>query len=358
MYTIQIYHKEWQFRQAAGTSRGVYHTRRVAYLCLTNSHSPERKGWGECAPLPALSVDDLPDYPAVLQSFAEQIQRRLNSGDARLSLSPEECAQLTPYPSMLFGLETMFRHYTRDTWALFDTPFSRGEAGIVINGLIWMNPYEDMLRQVETKMKQGYRCIKLKIGAIAFEDELSLLRHIRRHFAAHEIAIRVDANGAFSPEEALEKLERLAAFDLHSIEQPIRARQHEAMAALCSKTPLPIALDEELIGSYDNDAKGALLRMLKPQYIVLKPSLHGGWSGSQEWMEQAKAHGIGSWITSALETNIGLNAIAQWCATWQNTTPQGLGTGQLFTDNIPLPLEIRKDALWFNTTNAMLAVAL
>lgn len=251
------------------------------------------------------------------------------------------------YPSMLFGLETAFRHYERHSYALWNTPFSRSEAGIPINGLIWMADYERMLAQIETKLASGFRCVKLKIGAINFEDELQLLRYIRRHFSAKEIELRVDANGAFAPSDALEKLERLAELDLHSIEQPIRAGQWETMARLAATTPLPIALDEELIGVNDPAEKERLLDTIRPQYIILKPSLHGGMRGANEWIRMADERKTGWWITSALESNIGLNAIAQWCATFDNPRPQGLGTGALFTDNVAMPLSIRRDCLWY-----------
>ena len=204
-----------------------------------------------------------------------------------------------------------------------------------------------MLVQIEAKMKEGFRCIKLKIGAINFEEELALLRHIRAHFSAGEVELRVDANGAFSPVDAMEKLKRLSELDIHSIEQPIRAGQWEEMARLTSESPLPIALDEELIGCNTLEGKQRLLSAIRPQYIILKPSLHGGFTGGEEWIAEAEKRNIGWWITSALESNIGLNAIAQWCATFNNPLPQGLGTGMLFTDNVDMPLEIRKDCLWF-----------
>lgn len=210
-----------------------------------------------------------------------------------------------------------------------------------------MGDFNQMLAQIEKKMEAGFRCIKLKIGAIHFEEELTLLRHIRSHYSSKEIELRVDANGAFSPTDAMEKLKRLSELDLHSIEQPIRAGQWEEMARLTSESPLPIALDEELIGYNTWEEKQRLLSAIRPQYIIIKPSLHGGLAGGEEWIAEAEKLNIGWWITSALESNIGLNAIAQWCATFQNPLPQGLGTGLLFTDNVEMPLEIRKDCLWF-----------
>ena len=211
-----------------------------------------------------------------------------------------------------------------------------------------MGNFDEMYHRIEEKMKAGFRCIKLKIGAIDFEKELELLAHIRQHFTPEQIELRVDANGAFSPTDALDKLDRLAEYQLHSIEQPIRAGQWNEMAKLCECTPFPIALDEELIGINDREQKIALLDTIRPQYIILKPSLHGGISGSEEWIELAAERGIGSWVTSALESNIGLNAIAQWTATLMPTLPQGLGTGLLFTDNIDYPLHIEGDCLWYH----------
>ena len=335
-YQIEIIPRTLHFKQPAGTSRGVYHTRQVWYLRVTDLRNGQY-GVGECAPLPDLSCDARPDYAEVLARFCQQVAE---TGEI-------DYEAMRSYPSMLFGLETALRHLERQTYALWDTPFSRGENGICINGLIWMGSREDMYTQLRTKMEAGYRCVKLKIGAISFEEELDLLRFVRRHFTASEMELRVDANGAFSPDEALDKLKRLAELDLHSIEQPIRAGQWEEMARLAATSPLPIAFDEELIGHCTHGEKQKLLDALRPQYIVLKPSLHGGFSGCREWIEEAEKRGIGWWITSALESNIGLNAIAQWCATWQPHMPQGLGTGLLFTDNVPMPLEIRKDCLWY-----------
>lgn len=337
MYNIQIAPRLLHFKQPAGTSRGVYNTRKVWYIEISSMENPSIKGVGECAPLPNLSCDDVPQYEEVLQQACSRVAREGNI--------PTE--SLRNYPSILFGLETALRHYETGSLALWDTPFSRGEAGIPINGLIWMGNFEEMYRQIEAKMEAGYRCIKLKIGAIDFDAELTLLKHIRSRFSVKDIELRVDANGAFSPAEAMHKLDALSKLDLHSIEQPIRAGQWEEMARLTARTPLPIALDEELIGHNTPEIKQELLSAIRPQYIILKPSLHGGICGSNEWIAEAEKQNIGWWVTSALESNIGLNAIAQWCATLHNALPQGLGTGQLFTDNIDLPLEIRKDCLWF-----------
>ena len=337
MYTIKIVPRRLHFKQPAGTSRGSYTTRDVWYLHLTSDKYPDRVGIGECAPLPKLSCDDMQGYESVLAHICNEVTEQG-------SFSVES---LRDYPSILFGLETAFRHLERGCFELWDTPFSRGEVGIPINGLIWMGDYKKMLEQIEAKMAVGFRCIKLKIGAIDFEEELALLRFIRSHFSAKEVELRVDANGAFAPADAMEKLKRLAELDLHSIEQPIRAGQWEDMARLTAETPLPIALDEELIGINIPERKQCLLDSVHPQYIILKPSLHGGMAGGNEWIREAEKRNIGWWITSALESNIGLNAIAHWCATFNNPLPQGLGTGALFTDNVDMPLEVRKDSLWY-----------
>ena len=319
---IDIIPRLLHFKQPAGTSRGIYTTRKVWYLHFTSPDFPGRVGIGECAPLPALSCDDLPDYEDILKRICRQVEKEQGMWDKDV---------LCQYPSILFGLETAIWHFFAGSWALSDTAFSRGEVGIPINGLIWMGDFDHMLSQIEKKMEAGFRCIKLKIGAIS----------------SKEIELRVDANGAFSPGDAMEKLKRLSEFDLHSIEQPIRAGQWEEMARLTSESPLPIALDEELIGCNTLEEKKKLLATIRPQYIIIKPSLHGGICGGDEWIMEAEKQHIGWWITSALESNIGLNAIAHWCATFNNPLPQGLGTGMLFTDNIEVPLEIRKDCLWF-----------
>lgn len=339
---INIIPKLLHFKQPAGTSRGIYNTRKVWYIECYDSKEPMHKGVGECAPLPKLSCDDVPNYTDILRTACRTVEE--NNGEI-------DKEALRPYPSILFGLETTMRHYEMESTALWNTSFSRGETGIPINGLIWMGNYREMLQRIEAKMEAGFRCIKLKIGAINFDEELSLLKYIRQHFSAKEIELRVDANGAFSPGNALDKLKRLAELDLHSIEQPIRAGQWEEMAQLCEKTPLPIALDEELIGCNTVEMKQRLLKDIHPQYIILKPSLHGGMMGGEEWIREAEKSQIGWWITSALESNIGLNAVAQWCATFNNPLPQGLGTGMLFTDNIEMPLEIRKDCLWYIPEN-------
>ena len=342
---VEIIPKTLHFKQPAGTSRGVYTSRNVWYIVITNQENPKHFGVGECAPLPALSCDDVPEYLNVLTKTSRRLEENMKTNFENALTSLEE---LEAYPSIRFGVETALAHYQAQSLQLWHTPFSKGKEGIPINGLIWMGNFDEMYQRIEEKMQQGFRCIKLKIGAIDFEKELELLAHIRKHFTSEQIELRVDANGAFSPTDALDKLKRLSEYQLHSIEQPIRAGQWQEMAELCKNTPLPIALDEELIGINNRQQKIELLDTIQPQYIILKPSLHGGISGSEEWIELAAERGIGSWVTSALESNIGLNAIAQWTATLMPTLPQGLGTGMLFTDNIDYPLHIEGDCLWFD----------
>lgn len=325
------------FKQPAGTSRGVYKTRQVWYLHAFDTNTGHN-GYGECAPLPNLSCDDIPNYEEILRGHCHQVEA---SGELDYNV-------LRNYPSMLFGLETALQQLKTNSLKLWDTPFAQGKTGIPINGLIWMGNFDEMYQRIEEKMRLGFRCIKVKIGAIDFDKELELLAHIRSCFGPEKIELRVDANGAFHPCDAADKLKALHTFQLHSIEQPIRAGQWEEMGRLCATTPLPIALDEELIGVNRTKDKIRLLDTIRPQYIILKPSLHGGIKGAEEWIRLAKERNIGYWITSALESNIGLNAIAQWCATLQPTLPQGLGTGQLFTDNINFPLHIKGDCIWFH----------
>lgn len=298
----------------------------------------KKTGMGECAPLPDLSCDVRNDYEEVLEGFCQKL---CESGEI-------DYEAMRDYPSMLFGLETALLNLQHGD-IMFDTAFSRGEVGIPINGLVWMGNYDEMLQRMEEKLEKGFRCVKLKIGAIDFDQELDLVKRIRDRFSFHEVELRLDANGAFPYEEALYKLELLSQYAIHSIEQPIKAQQWALMAELCRESPLPIALDEELIGVNDPEMKHHMLNIIKPRYIILKPSLHGGMQGCREWIKTARDMGIGSWITSALESNLGLNAIAQFAADVYGdhiTMPQGLGTGQLFTDNIPMPLEIRGDKLW------------
>ena len=332
----------FHFKQPAGTSRGVYTTRRSWFVTFTDPSRPGTEGVGECAPLPNLSCDDIPDYAEVLDNLCDHVAAK---GDIDIDL-------LRPYPSMLFGIETALMDLYSEKGILFDTPFTRGEVGIPINGLVWMGSHEEMLARMEEKIRLGFRCVKFKIGAIDFEQEMDLIRRVRERFSPAEVEIRLDANGAFSPSEALDKLQRLFSFGIHSIEQPIRQHQWVDMARLCLQSPIPIALDEELIGVNLKTMKEDLLDTIRPAYIILKPSLHGGMCGTEEWVNLANQRGIGSWMTSALESNVGLSAIAQLAAKVYGcppTMPQGLGTGMLFTDNINRPIKMVGTQLFFRS---------
>ena len=340
-YHIEITTRVFHFKEPAGTSRGVYHTRTSRFVRLTCDDMPGIAGVGECAPLPRLSCDDVPDYDAVLRRHCDDVC-------ARGSIDVDA---LRDWPSMLFGLETAWRQlHVGGSTALSATPFARGQEGIPINGLVWMGDFDTMAARLEQKLAQGFSCVKIKIGAIDFADEIALIARLRDRYGSDRIELRVDANGAFSPAEALDRLQQLALYDIHSIEQPIMAGQWQEMARLCASSPLPIALDEELIGVNTLERKRELLDTIAPRYIILKPSLHGGMAGCREWIDLARERGIGSWITSALESNVGLNAIAHLAAEVYGpaiTMPQGLGTGQLFTDNIDMPITIRGEKLWY-----------
>lgn len=342
MRKITITSKLLHFLQPAGTSRGVYNTRLSFYLKLTSDEQPNVVGVGECATLPDLSCDAMPpnEYERKLRTFCDEYERT----------EVIDYEAMRAYPSMLFGLETAVVQFNaKGSLNFFDTPFGRGEEGIPINGLVWMGTFEEMFERLEAKLKAGFRCIKIKIGAIDFDRELQLIRHIRSTFSRNNVELRVDANGGFTPEEALSRMEALVQYNIHSIEQPIKQHQWTEMARLCTTTPLPIGLDEELIGVNERQKKIELLDTIRPQYIVLKPSLHGGMAGTEEWIQLARERNIGSWITSALESNVGLNAIAQLTASIYGTNirhAQGLGTGQLFADNIEMPLKVLGDKLW------------
>lgn len=339
MYSIKITPRTFHFQHPAGTSRGIYTERKSWMLEMTNDDLPGRKGIGECAPLPELSCDDIPEYEKTLRAVCDRFEQE----------GAIDYPMMRPYPSMLFGLETALLNLQSGSDILFDNDFSRGKVGLTINGLVWMGDYDTMLRRIEEKLQQGFHCIKLKIGAIEFEKELDMVKRIRERFSHHEVQLRVDANGGFTFDEALYKLELLAQYAIHSIEQPIKAKQWGYMAELCRESPLPIALDEELIGINIPEMKAHVLNIIKPAYIVLKPSLHGGMKGVREWVDIANRQGIRSWITSALESNVGLNAVAQLAADIYGTSgimPQGLGTGQLFTDNIPMRLEVKGEKLY------------
>ncbi|MEO8934620.1 MAG: o-succinylbenzoate synthase [Xanthomarina sp.] len=323
------------FKQASGTSRGILKTKETWFLILEKDG---KRGIGECGLFRGLSADDVPNYEEILQWTCLNIHLGLS-----VLLN-----ELFSFPSIQFGLETAFASLeSKDSFEVFPSEFTQGKENIPINGLIWMGSEDFMKQQIKNKIEEGFSCIKMKIGAIDFQTELQLLKSIRKEFSSKDMELRVDANGAFSPEEALEKLKTLSEFDIHSIEQPIKQGQIEEMTYLCEKTPLPIALDEELIGVFSKDKKKILLQTIKPQYIILKPSLVGGFLGSKEWIDLSDKQEIGWWITSALESNVGLNAIAQWTYTLQSNLPQGLGTGGLFTNNFDCPLQVKNGTLQY-----------
>lgn len=332
------------FKFDAGTSRGVLKTRDTYYVKVTAQNG--MSGIGECGPLPGLSMDDLPDFEEVL----DQICQRITAIDFKENFVREVISFIPlELPSVRFGFETALLDMLHGGKKLiYDNDFYRDEIGIPINGLIWMGNKDFMLKQIREKIDAGFTCLKMKIGAIDFGTECELLAYIRNEFPADKMILRMDANGAFPPEEALEKLQALSHYQLHSIEQPIGRGQSAVMAKLCRQTPVKIALDEELIGINERKEKIELLDKIKPQYIILKPALLGGFSATSEWIKLASERSIGWWITSALESNIGLNAISQFTAEYDKKSHQGLGTGQLYTNNITSPLEIEKGYLNYN----------
>lgn len=323
------------FKRPAGTSRGVILEKESWYITISDGTT---SGTGEVGFLRGLSCESEHDIETALRKI-ESLRH------------PEEFQQLNfnTVPSVQFALEQALRDFENGGQKiLFPTDFTKGKKGIPINGLVWMGDKNFMRQQVKEKIDEGFKCIKLKIGAINFEEELQILAAIREQYDENKIEIRADANGAFAPEEAYSKLKQLSEFKLHSIEQPIRRGQTALMRELCETSPVPIALDEELIGIHRRDDKIQLIETIRPQYIILKPSLTGGYAASEEWISVAQKYHAGWWITSALESNIGLNAIAQWTATLETTMPQGLGTGSLYTNNIDSPLEINHAQLFYH----------
>ena len=337
------------FKRPSGTSRGIMTQKESWFIVLQDNN---KIGIGECGLLKGLSIDDYSTYEAKLKWVCDNI----------LMDKEDLFADLIEYPSIIFGLEQAFLSLAaNDTFDLYPSSFTQNEQPIPINGLVWMGDEMFMQEQIQKKLEEGFTCIKMKVGAIDFDKEYNLLQSIRKQFSKEQIILRVDANGAFLPADALEKLRKLADLDIHSIEQPIKQGQVNAMAELCKKTALPIALDEELIGITSLAQKTELLQVIRPQYIILKPSLVGGFKASEQWISIAEKLGIGWWITSALESNIGLNAIAQWTATLNSTLLQGLGTGSLFTNNFESPLEVsngnlfyRKNLSWQENITALL----
>jgi o-succinylbenzoate synthase len=324
------------FKQASGTSRGILTTKETWFIVLRENN---KIGIGECGILRGLSIDDRPDYEQKLAWTCQNIQL----GNDKL------WEQLQAFPSIQFGVEMAFLSLkSTSIFNLFPSDFMLHKKSIPINGLVWMGEKQFMKSQIKQKLNDGFKCIKLKIGAINFEEELELLRFVRAHFSATEVEIRVDANGAFDPNDALEKLHQLHEYQIHSIEQPVAKQHLSTLKTLCKQSPFPIALDESLIGVFAIQEKEKLLVETNPQYITLKPSFIGGFRGTLEWISIAQRLNIGWWVTSALESNIGLNAIAQWTFLQNNSLPQGLGTGGLYTNNFDCSLEVENGQLWYN----------
>jgi o-succinylbenzoate synthase len=336
MYNASFYPYQLKFKEPGGTSRGVLTTKMSYIIHIWEDENSEVIGVGECSVLPGLSPDDRPDLEEKLQWCCRHINH----------LSEVFHHELKEWPAIRFALEMAFldlKNGGRQVY--FESDFIKSRLSIPINGLIWMGRIEEMSRRIEHKLADGFNCLKLKIGALDFEAEYQLLQTLRQRFSRETLEIRVDANGAFSPAEAPGRLELLSRLQLHSIEQPVKAGQWQVMADLCRRTPLPIALDEELIGLHDDAFRSQMLELIRPQYIILKPSLTGGFASSERWIELAQTVKSEWWVTSALESNVGLNAIAQWTAVLNNPRHQGLGTGQVFTNNFKSSLSIRKGCL-------------
>lgn len=323
------------FKEPGGTSRGILKEKKTWLLKLWDTSAPEIYGIGEAALFPGLSAEDSPRY-----------EYKLMETMANIALGCQ--TDLTDFPSIQFGLEQAILDYTNGGKGIYyPSPFTEGKGEITINGLIWMGTLDEMLPRIEKKLEEGFRCLKLKIGAIRFADELEMVKGIRERFPADKLTIRVDANGGFNMDNVIPALHKLAAYDIHSIEQPIKAGTPELIGFLSDISPIPIALDEELIGVNRTDDKKRLMEEAHPAYIILKPALCGGFSGAGEWISLAAEGDIGWWVTSALESNVGLSALAQWVATLGVTMPQGLGTGNLFTNNFPSPLRLEGENLSF-----------
>ncbi len=327
------------FKQPSGTSRGIL-TQKKGWIIELSTSENEVKGMGECSIIEGLS----PDYHSD-KEYEENLTKICSDWGGYLLKE----GALDAFPSIRFGLESALLDWKNGGKQLyFESDFTKGKKSIPINGLIWMGNEQFMHEQIEQKLLEGYSCLKMKVGAIEFKQEIGLLESIRKRFSSSEITLRVDANGAFKMKDALRQLKQLSELNIHSIEQPIAAGNWEEMAELCSLSPLPIALDEELIGIHHTDKKTELLNQIQPQFVILKPSLHGGLSGTKEWIEISEKLNIPWWMTSALESNIGLTTIAQFAATFDNQLPQGLGTGSLYTENFPTRLSIHDGFLHYN----------
>ena len=339
MYTGKFVKYPLEFIRPSGTSRGVLTTKTCYILKVWDFEKPEIFGLGEVSIIEGLSIDD-----------PQKLEDKLTWLTQNLHLDKEEIySSLIDFPAIRMAYEMAFLDLQNGGQRIFfKSHFTLGLKNIDINGLIWMGDTSYMLQQIEEKLVQGFQCLKLKIGALHFDDEVEIIRSVRERYCEETLEIRVDANGAFSVDEALSKLEILSQLDIHSIEQPIRQGQWQEMALLCEKTPLDIALDEELIGIHAQEEKQRLLETIQPQYIILKPSLLGGFQTSMEWIQASGTLSIPWWITSALESNLGLAAIAQFVSQFYNPLPQGLGTGQLYQTNLDCPLVLNGQELVYD----------
>lgn len=346
-----------KFTFTAGTSRGSFTEKETWFIKAYDPSRPDKMAWGEAGPLKGLSEDYSSDFQPIISSLISRIEG-LKLPENQLDILEFVSVQIpAELPSIRFALETVLLDYINGKkFRIFDNEFSHGKRRIPINGLIWMGEENFMQQQIEAKLKAGFNTIKMKIGAIDFDTEFKLLESIRQQYSANEITLRVDANGAFDETNVRERLTDLASLEIHSIEQPIKPGNCNLMAQLCEEELLPIALDEELIGIHSLQEKVRLLDTVKPQYIILKPSLVGGIKSCQEWVSLAEERNIGWWMTSMLESNIGLNAIAQFTAEYENLLPQGLGTGQLYYNNFESPLEIRKGELLYNVPKGWVTI--
>ncbi len=349
MFKTDYQKRKLIFKFDAGTSRGVLKEHDVWYMRISSTAIPEVYGYGECAPLKSLSIDDIPEFEEQLKKHLIKIEKYAepNSQEAVFQMVQEIIP--VQFPSIRMGFETALLDWLNGGQRkIFENNFVTGRQRIPINGLIWMGDKISMVKQIREKIKSGFNCIKIKIGAMDFREECELLDFVRTQYSDKKLEIRLDANGAFSTDTAKEKLEVLTHFNIHSIEQPIRAGQADIMAELCASSTIPIALDEELISITEPDEKRNLLEKIKPAYIILKPTLLGGFKSTQEWIDLAESLGIGWWITSALESNVGLNAICQFTANFNNKLPQGLGTGSLYHNNIGSPLTVNKGSISYD----------
>ncbi|CAN5221549.1 o-succinylbenzoate synthase [soil metagenome] len=338
-----------QFKFTVGTSRGFLQNKNSYIISVWDDKNPAIRGIGESGPFPKLSLDDRPDLENAIQEALLKLQSYSVPDNVNDIFEITNTIVNREFPSLRFGLETsLLDLYRGGRKILFPNNFTKGLEAIPINGLIWMGNPEFMLKQVKDKVKEGFRCLKIKIGALDFDKECEILDVIRNDYSPEDIELRVDANGAFSPDKALYKLKVLSAFNIHSIEQPVMPGQKDLLRALCHESPIPIALDEELIGIFGQQQKTEHLCYIKPAFIILKPTLLGGFEEIMSWIEIAEKLNIGWWVTSALESNIGLNAISQFAANYVLKLPQGLGTGQLYHNNFNSPLTVAKGELKYD----------